>query len=182
MATYSTRIFVKVESNELMDKLKTIAVEDLGKGYYSANDIFTGGAPESYFYDTESALNEFDIQELVNRAADVIQDNGLILADTFSYDYDPLPQVCFYNGDEIVSKLLDMDGAEFQRTVDIRNVSEWISFVENAEDASEDDYYDEDEIIAMYEDGMSPEEIAEDLDIKLATVEAVIENANDDNE
>ena len=105
----------------------------------------------------------------------------MILADTWSYDYDPLPQVCFYNGEEMVSKLLGMDGYEFQRTVDIRNVSEWINFVKDAEDASEDEYYDEDEILYMYkEDGMSPEEIAEDLEIKLETVKAVIENAEND--
>ncbi len=81
------------------------------------------GVAESYFCDSESALNESDIQALVERVVDVIKNHGMILADTFSYDYDPMPQVCFYNDGETVAKLLDVDGEEFQSTVDIRN--EW---------------------------------------------------------
>ena len=181
MAQYSTRVFVKVDNSDLMEELCTISIDDLGNGFFSSEDVFTKNVAESYFYDTESSFNEYDIQSLVKRVAEVIGEKGLILADTWSYDYDPLPQVCFYNGEEMVSKLLGMDGYEFQRTVDIRNVSEWINFVKDAEDASEDEYYDEDEILYMYkEDGMSPEEIAEDLEIKLETVKAVIENAEND--
>jgi hypothetical protein len=138
MATYSTRIFVKVDSGELMDKLRALEISDLGKGYYSAKEVFSSGSVESYYSDTESALNESDIQTLVERVVGVIKDHGTILADTFSYDYDPMPEVCFYNGAEIMSKLLDIDGEEFQTTVDIKNVSEWINFVENAEDLSEE--------------------------------------------
>ena len=136
MATYSTRIYVKVDSSQLMDNIGQIAIDDLGKGYYSAKNIFTNGVAESYFCDNESALNESDIQALVERAASVIKDHGMILADTFSYDYDPMPQVCFYNDGETVAKLLDMDGEEFQSTVDIRNASEWIQYVEEAADIS----------------------------------------------
>lgn len=136
MATYSTRIYVKVDNREIMKKLCAIAIDDLGKGFYSAKDIFSSRATKSYFNDTESALNESDIQELVARVANVIKEHGVILADTFSYDYDPMPEVCFFDGNEITSKLLDMDGGEFQETVDICKPSEWISFVKDAEDIS----------------------------------------------
>ena len=136
MATYSTRIYVKVDNSKLMDKLGAIAVDDLGKGFYTAKDIFSSSAKKSYFCDTESALNESDIEELVARVAEVIKGHGVILADTFSYDYDPMPEVCFFDGNEISSKLLDMDGGEFQETVDICDTSEWISFVKDAEEFS----------------------------------------------
>ena len=134
MATYSTRIYVKVDSSELMSKLGTIDMNTLGKGFYSAENVFATGSAESYFHDTESAFNESDIQELVGKVAEVINGHGVILADTFSYDYDPMPCVCFFDGSETVSKVLDMDGEEFQETVDIRNVQEWLRFVKDAED------------------------------------------------
>ena len=136
MATYSTRIYVKVDNSKLMVKLGAIAVDDLGKGFYTAKDIFSSSAKESYFCDTESALNESDIEELVARVAEVIKGHGVILADTFSYDYDPMPKVCFFDGNEISSKLLDLDGGEFQETVDICDTSAWIGFVKDAEDIS----------------------------------------------
>ena len=63
--------------------------------------------------------------------------NGLVLADTWSYDYDPLPEVCFYNGGKIISKLIEMDGEEFCDSVNIQNVDEWISFVETDENLRE---------------------------------------------
>lgn len=89
---------------------------------------------ESNFRDSESAINESDLQVLVERAVEVLKGQGTILADTFSYDYDPFPQVCYYNGSEITSKLLDVDGGEFSETVDINDSSEWIRFVENADE------------------------------------------------
>ena len=136
MATYSTRIYVKVDEVSLMDELSTIAIDDLGKGFYSAKDIFAPGATESFFRDTESALDESDIQELVERVAKVIKGHGVILADTFSYDYDPMPEVCFFDGNECICKLLDMDGGEFQETVDINDISAWIGFVKEEQDIS----------------------------------------------
>ena len=43
---------------------------------------------------------------------------------------------CLFDGNVIMSKLLDMDGGEFQKTVNICYASEWISFVKDAEDIS----------------------------------------------
>ena len=99
----------------------------------------------SNFFDGESAINEHDLIVLVGRVVDVIKGHGTILADTYSYDYDPLPQVCYYNGTEIISKLLAIDGGELCKTVDIRNVSEWIHFVENANECDEYEYYEDEE-------------------------------------
>ena len=134
MATYCTRIHVKVNKKELMEKLCAIDVSDIGKGFYKAEAIFDSSSLESNFRDSESAINESDLQVLVERAVEVLKGQGTILADTFSYDYDPFPQVCYYNGSEIISKLLDVDGGEFSETVDINDSSEWIRFVENADE------------------------------------------------
>lgn len=139
MATYCTRIYVKVTKQELMEKLSALDVSDIGKGYYSARDIFASSTMECTFYDGESAINEGDLQVLVARVVEVIRGQGTILAETWSYDYDPFPQVCYYLGDEIVSKLLDMDGSALKEAVNINDVSAWVNFVENA------DEYDADE-------------------------------------
>ena len=92
MSTYCTRIYVKVDAKELMEKLCALDVADLGKGFYLAEDIFDASSTESNFYDSESGINENDLEVLVARAVDVIKGQGTILADTFSYDYDPFPQ------------------------------------------------------------------------------------------
>ena len=126
-----------------MEKLCAMDISDLGKGFYRAEDIFGASSVESYFYDSESGINEHDLQELVDRVVAVIRGNGSILADTYSYDYDPFPQVCYYNGEEIVSKLLYIDGEEFNETVEITNIAEWIRFVDNAEGC--DNGWDEEE-------------------------------------
>ena len=133
MSTYYTRIYVKVDEEALMDKLCAMDVSDIGRGFYQAGEIFAQSAKESRFCDGESAINEHDLQMLVERVVEVINVHGTILADTFSYDYDPMPQVCYYDGNEIISKLLCIDGGEFSETVDICDVSEWIRFVESAE-------------------------------------------------
>lgn len=147
MATYCTRIYVKVDAKELLEKLRAMDVSDLGKGFYKAEDIFRAASIESNFYDGESGINENDLEALVARAVDVIKGHGTILADTFSYDYDPFPQVCYYNGGEIVSKLLDVDGGEFCETVEISDVDEWIRAVEDADEYDEDfeEDWDDDE-------------------------------------
>lgn len=132
MAAYSTRIYVKVNEKELMEKLCAIDVSDLGKGFYKAEDIFNASSEVSDFFDGESAINEYDLKELVERVVEVIAGQGIILADTFSYDYDPFPQVCYYNGGEIISKLLEVDGGEFSEDVDIADISNWIQAVEEA--------------------------------------------------
>ena len=136
MATYCTRIYVKTDSKELMQKLCTMDVSDLGKGFYQAGDIFNENSAESDFYDGESGINESDLVTLVERVVEIIKGHGTIFADTFSYDYDPFPQVCYYTGNEIVSKLLDVDGGEFVETVEITDISKWIQFVENADDCA----------------------------------------------
>ena len=138
MATYCTRIYVNVDSKALMEKLCAMDVSDLGKGFYKAEDIFRSSSTESNFYDSESAINENDLEVLVARAIAVINGHGTILADTFSYDYDPLPQVCYYNGGEFISKLLDVDGGEFCETVEISDIDEWIRAVEDADEYDED--------------------------------------------
>ena len=138
MATYCTRIYARVNTKELMEKLRAMDVSDLGKGFYHAEDIFCSSSTESNFYDGESGINENDLEVLVARAVEVIKEQGTILADTFSYDYDPLPQVCYYNGDEIISKLLDVDGGEFCETVEISDIDEWIRAVEDADEYDED--------------------------------------------
>lgn len=138
MSTYCTRIYVKVDAKELMEKLCALDVADLGKGFYMAEDIFDASSTESNFYDSESGISEGDLLELVERVVAVIKGHGTILADTYSYDYDPFPQVCYYNGGEITSKLLAIDGYEFGEMAEITDVSGWIQVVENA------DVYDED--------------------------------------
>ena len=144
MATYCTRIFVKVDSKALIKALCALDVSDIGKGFYSADEIFASSSTKVDFYDGESAINEHDLQTLVGRVVEIIKGHGIILADTFSYDYDPLPQVCYYTGDEIVNKLLDVDGGEFSETVDISNVEEWLQFVDEAEETEwEDEWEDE---------------------------------------
>ena len=40
MATYCTRIYVKVDSEEMMNRLCNMDVSDIGKGFYSAKDFF----------------------------------------------------------------------------------------------------------------------------------------------
>lgn len=137
MATYCTRIYVKVDSEEMMNRLCNMDVSDIGKGFYSAKDFFKTGNTTSFFYDTESAIGEEDIHTIVERVTAIIEGHGLVLADTWSYDYDPLPEVCFYNGGKIISKLIEMDGEEFCDSVNIQNVDEWISFVETDENLRE---------------------------------------------
>lgn len=134
MATYSTRIYVKVDSKELIEKLCVMDVSDLGKGFYKAGDIFNTNSEVITFCDTESAINEVDLLELVARVVDIISGHGIILADTYSYDYDPLPAVSYYDGNKIVSKLLEIDGYEFSEEVDITDVFGWIQFVNDAEE------------------------------------------------
>ena len=136
MAAYCTRIYVKTDSKELMEKLCAMDVSDLGKGYYQARDIFKANSTVTDFFDGESGINESDLIDLVERVVEIIKGHGIICADTFSYDYDPLPQVCYYNGGEIFSKLLGEDGGEFVENVDIRDTTSWIQYVENAEDSS----------------------------------------------
>ena len=136
MATYCTRIYVKTDSKELMEKLCAMDVSDLGKGYYQAGDIFDKNSTVSDFFDGESGINESDLIDLVERVVEIINGHGIICADTFSYDYDPLPQVCYYNGGKIVSKLLGEDGGEFVETVEIADTSKWIQFVENTDECS----------------------------------------------
>ena len=147
MATYCTRIYVKVAKQDLMEELRALDISDIGKGFYQAKDIFASPSAECTFQDGESAINESDLQTLVARVVEVIRGQGTILAETWSYDYDPFPQVCYYNGDEIVSKLLDMDGAELKETVNINDVSAWIDFVENADEyeTDEDGMVDDDQ-------------------------------------
>ena len=65
MATYYTRIYVKVDKKELMEKLCAIDVSDLGYGYYKAKDLFSEFSKESNFCDGESAINEGDLKVLV---------------------------------------------------------------------------------------------------------------------
>ena len=150
MATYCTRIYVKVAKQDLMEKLRTLDISDIGKGFYQAKDIFASTSAECTFQDGESAINESDLQTLVARVVEVIRGQGTILAETWSYDYDPFPQVCYYNGDEIVSKLLDMDGAELKETVNINDVSAWIDFVENADEyETDEDGMDDDDQDAL---------------------------------
>ena len=150
MATYYTRIYVKVDKKELMEKLCAIDVSDLGYGYYKAKDLFSEFSKESNFCDGESAINEGDLKVLVERVVKIIKGHGTVLADTYSYDYDPLPFVCYYNGNEITSKLIGIDGGEFVETVDISDVSKWLYFVENSnmiyeeyEEEYDEDYDDE---------------------------------------
>lgn len=138
MATYCTRIYVKVADKALMEPLCNMDISDLGKGFYKAENIFHAGSAESYFYDGESGINEDDLLTLVERFVEVIGENGAILADTYSYDYDPNPQICYYTGNEIISKLLDVDGSEFAEEVNITDTAAWIQFVENAESLDEE--------------------------------------------
>lgn len=145
MSTYCTRIYVKVDNKELMEKLCVMDVSDLGKGFYKAGDIFKAGSVESNFYDSESGINEGDLLELVERVVAVIKGHGTILADTYSYDYDPFPQVCYYNGGEITSKLLEIDGYAFGEMAEITDISGWIQFVENADEYAENWGEDADE-------------------------------------
>lgn len=143
--SYCTRIYVEVDDKELMKKLGELDVSDLGKGFYTAKELFHGDTT-SYYRDSESAINEFDLQELIKRVVEVIKGHGKILGDTWSYDYDPMPQTCYYIGDEIKAKLLDMDGGEFEETVEIENVSEWIKAVEETDEFKwEEPEEDEDE-------------------------------------
>ena len=99
MATYSTRIYVKVANVELMEKLRALNVSKIGKGFYKASDIFASSSTECTFIDEESAINEYAVELLVNQVVDVIRGQGTILAETYSYDYDPYPTVCYYTGD-----------------------------------------------------------------------------------
>lgn len=133
MATYCTRIYIKVDEKALMEKLCTIDVSDLGKGFYKAKNIFDASSVESNFYDSESAINENDLTELVERVVAVIKGHGTILADTYSYDYDPFPQVCYYNGEEIISKQIELDGYTFVNMAEITDISAWVQFVENVD-------------------------------------------------
>lgn len=143
--SYCTRIYVEVDDKKLMKKLGELDISDLGKGFYTAKELFHGKTT-SYYRDSESAINEFDLQELVKRVVEVIKGHGKILGDTWSYDYDPMPQTCYYIGDEIKAKLLDMDGGEFEETVEIENVSEWIKAVEETDEFKwEEPEEDEDE-------------------------------------
>ena len=145
MSTYCTRIYIKVNHQDLMDKLCAMDISDIGRGFYEAEDIFSKSSIVSDFFDGESSINERDLKALVGKVVEIIKGQGTILADTYSYDYDPFPQVCYYNGNEIISKLLAMDGEEFFDTVDIRDVSEWIRFVENADECDEYEYYEDEE-------------------------------------
>lgn len=132
MATYCTRIYVTVNTKELMEKLYEMDISDLGKGFYNARDIFNASSTKSNFYDSESEINEYDLKVLVKRIVEIIADQGTVLADTFSYDYDPFPQVCYYKDGKIVSKVLEIDGSEFHEAVAIADVDSWIRFVEDA--------------------------------------------------
>ena len=124
-----------------MDTLCSIEIGDIGKGFYKADDIFKANSKVSTFRDTESGINENDLITLVTRIVDVIKGHGTILADTYSYDYDSYPQICYYNGGEVVSKLLDVDGNELDEEIEISDVSAWIQFVEDAEEI--EDFFDE---------------------------------------
>ena len=137
MSTYCTRIHVKVNKKELMEKLCAMDVSDLGKGFYKAEDIFSKSSAESNFDDTESGINESDLLALVERVVKVIKGQGTILAETYGYDFDPFPLVCYYNGNEIISKFLDVDGGELYENINISNIAEWIQFVENADEYDE---------------------------------------------
>ena len=148
MATYCTRIYITVDKKELIDELCTLDVSDLGKGFYTAEEIFSSSSNTVDFYDGESAIDEWDLKTLVERVVEVINGHGTILADTFSYDYDPLPQTCYYTGDEIVSKLLYLDGGDFSESVDITNPDEWIRAVNEADECEEewgDEWYEDEE-------------------------------------
>ena len=76
MATYCTRIYVKVTEKELMEKLCAMDIGDLGKGFYKAEDIFQATSIESNFYDGESAINESDLEVLVERIVKIIAGKG----------------------------------------------------------------------------------------------------------
>lgn len=133
MSTYSTRIFVKVKQKELMEQLAAMDISDLGRGFYEAAHIFNANSLESNFYDTESAINENDLRELVGRIVEIIAGQGTVLADTWSYDYDPFPLTCYYNGGKIITQMLAVDGGEFCETVDITDTDAWICAVEDTD-------------------------------------------------
>lgn len=137
MASFCTRIYVKVTKKELMEQLCAMNVSDIGKGIYTAEEIFNASSKESCFDDTESSINENDLEVLVERVVKVIKGQGTILAETYGYNWDPYPQVCYYNGNEIISKLLDVDGGELYENINISNIAEWIQFVENADEYDE---------------------------------------------
>ena len=131
-----TRIYISMDTEKLFEKLCSLDVHDLGKGYYTAKSIFKVPSKAYFFKDTESEFDEVEIQELVKRIADIVGKRGVILADTFSYDYDPMPEVCYYANGEFVAKMLNCDGGEFQGSHDITNILEWTAYVNAAEEFS----------------------------------------------
>ena len=72
MSTYCTRVYVKVDSKDLMDTLCSIEIGDIGKGFYKADDIFKANSKVSTFRDTESGINENDLITLVTRVVSIL--------------------------------------------------------------------------------------------------------------
>ena len=122
MASFCTRIYVQVSQKKLMEQLGTMNVSDIGQGVYTADEFFNASSTKSLFDDPSSTINEFDLQTLVERAVSVINGQGTILAETYGYNWDPYPQVCYYNGEKIVSRLLDTDGGELYENIDISDI------------------------------------------------------------
>lgn len=142
MATYQTRIYVEVDESNFIEKLCSMDISDIGRGFYNAEKIFSpllSDDKKTIFKDYESSINEYDLGTLVGRVAEIIKGHGIILADTYSYDYDPYLQVYYYTSDAITEKLLDVDGGDFTEDTSIYNVAEWIRSVENAAEVCLDD-------------------------------------------
>lgn len=142
MATYQTRIYVEVDESNVIKKLCSMDISDIGRGFYNAEEIFSpflSDDKKTIFKDYESSINEYDLGILVGRVAEIIKGHGIILADTYSYNYDPYLQVYYYTSDAITEKLLDVDGGDFTEDTSICNVAEWIRRVENAAEVCLDD-------------------------------------------
>ena len=131
MASYYTQIYVKVDSHDLIEKLCTMDVSDLGRGFYTAPALFETSGLDKICRDGESAITEQDLLELAARVVEIIKGHGTFLGATYGYNWDPCLQVCHYTGDELMTNVLTVPYYVVDQHVNMRDVDAWINFVEH---------------------------------------------------
>ena len=117
MSEYDARMKIKVSSDKVWERFKNVDTK-----YWN---LYDEGLKDTFVFDGEG-LDEFELEELVDTIAEVLGEDGIIIADTYNFNVDYYNHCIYYFGDIVESETFEETSMHLD--TNIEDIAGWLNY------------------------------------------------------